>query len=151
MENIISKIKTTRILAAIGIIAVLAGTILPYVTLNINYFGISSITLISYLEGKFIILLLAAIVLFIFEDLVEKHVPKMFESGFGKFIKKADSKLVAVPTALIAATAIYVYSTLNVDSFMQEYIKYGLGAFALWIGIVALIAHSFIYKKEEVK
>lgn len=37
---------------------------------------------------------------------------------------------------------------MDVDS---EYIKYGLGFWVLWVGIIALIGHAIFYKKQNVQ
>ncbi len=136
------KLKNTRILGGIGIIGMFLGTILPY--FNISFLGYKkTISLLGYWEGKVIILLTFANILFIFKDFIKKYIPQMFNSGIGKMIDNANAKLVIVPTVLSALFAIYMIININVDS---TYIKYGLGFYILWIGIVASLAHSFIYK-----
>lgn len=61
-------------------------------------------------------------------------------------IDNANAKLVIIPTVLAAIFAIYMIVNINVDS---TYIKYGVGFYVLWIGIIASLAHSFIYKGND--
>ena len=139
------KLKNTKILGGIGLICMFLGTILPY--FNISLLGYTkSISLIGYWEGKVIIALIIANLLFIFKDFIEKYIPQMFNSGIGRMIEKANAKLVIIPTILSAAFAIYMIVNINVDS---SYIKYGIGFYVLWIGIISLLAYSFIYKGNQ--
>lgn len=137
------KLKNTRILGGIGIIALLLGVILPYV--KFSFLGYSqTISLWGYWEGKIMILLILANTLFIFKDYVERYVPQLFNSNIGQKIKNANEKLVLVPTILVVIFAIYLYTTIDVDS---KYLEHGLGFWLLWIGVILLVAHCFIYKK----
>lgn len=139
------KLKNTRLLGGIGIIALLLGVILPYV--KFSFFGYSqTISLWGYWEGKIIILLIVANTLFIFKDYVDKYVPQLFNSNIGRTIKNANEKLVLVPTILVVIFAIYLYTTIDVDS---KYLEHGLGFWLLWMGVILLVAHSFIYKKSS--
>lgn len=139
------KLKNTKILGGVGIIGMFLGTILPY--FNISVLGYTkTISLWGYWEGKVIILLTLANLLFIFKDFIKKYIPQMFNSGLGRMIDNANAKLVIIPTVLAAIFAIYMIVNINVDS---TYIKYGVGFYVLWIGIIASLAHSFIYKGND--
>lgn len=138
------KIKETRILALIGLICVFVGVITPYITFSILGY-VRSLALWEYWEGKAIIVLLLANVLFIFRDYVEKYVPQLFKSELGKKIKDANPKLAIVPVVLIAAITIYMTSTIGVSS---SYAKHGLGFYSLWIGVICLVGHTVFYKKK---
>lgn len=147
MEEIKEKVKTTRILAAVGLCALFLGTLFPY--FKITFLGISgSVKLIDYWEGKVIIVLIIANLLFIFGDLVEKYVPQLFETNVGKTIKKLDSKFSIIPVILVAVMAIYLASEVDVSS---KYLKYGLGFYTLWAGVICTVAHAFLYKKTAKK
>jgi len=140
-------IKNKRILAIIGIAGLIFGCILPYY--NISFLGYSrSISLWNYWEGKVVLVLALANALFIFQDVIEKYIPQLFNNWVGNIVQKAKNpKFALVPTILVAVFAISLIVRLDVDS---EYIKFGLGFWTLWIGIVALIGHAIFYKKQDV-
>ena len=103
-----------------------------------------SISLFGYWEGKVILVLLLASLLFICKDYIEKFLPQLFDSGLGSKIKDANPKFVLIPTILMAVFAIWLFFSIEID---MTYIKYGIGFWLLWIGIICLLVHSFIYKK----
>ena len=106
---------------------------------------IISILIVSILVLLVIILvLLFASLLFICKDYIEKFLPQLFDSGFGSKIKDANPKFVLIPTILMAVFAIWLFFSIEID---MTYIKYGIGFWLLWIGIICLLVHSFIYKK----
>ena len=144
MNDIIEKMKTTRILAVIGIVGLVFGTIMPYV--KYSFLGYRySISLWGYWEGKVIMLLAIANLLFIFKDLVEKYAPFLFNSSIGKKIQDCDNpKFSLIPTALSAIFAIYLTSILGIDSFKY----YNIGFYALWIGTISLIAYAVMHRQE---
>lgn len=139
-------IKNKKILALIGIIMLLLGTFLPYFTVSI--FGYSqSISLWGYWEGKIVLALTLANALFIFKDWIEQYVPQLFNNNVGRLVEKANNpKFSLIPTILITCFAIYMIINIDVDS---EYIKYGLGFYLLWVGIISLIGHAIFYKKQD--
>lgn len=139
-------IKNKKILALIGIITLLLGTFLPYFTVSV--FGYSqSISLWGYWEGKIVLALTLANALFIFKDWIEQYVPQLFNNNIGRLVEKANNpKFSLIPTILITCFAVYMIINIDVDS---EYIKYGLGFYLLWVGIISLIGHAIFYKKNE--
>ena len=145
MNNIIEKCKSTRILAAIGISGLVLGTITPYVKYNI--FGYKySISLWGYWEGKIIMVLALANLLFIFKDLVEKYVPFLFNNWVGRKVQDCDNpKFSLIPTVLVAIFAIYETSVLGIDSFKY----YNLGFYTMWIGVISLVAYAFLHKTDD--
>lgn len=145
MNNIIEKCKTTRILGAIGVVGLILGTIMPYVKYNI--FGYKySISLWEYWEGKIIMLLALANLLFIFKDLVEKYVPFLFDNWIGKKVQDCENpKFSLVPTALAAIFAIYETSAFGIESFKY----YNIGFYAMWIGTISLVAYAFLHKQDD--
>lgn len=145
MKDIIEKCKTTRLLAAIGIIGLVLGTIMPYVKYNI--FGYKySISLWGYWEGKIVMLLAIANLLFIFKDMVEKYVPFLFNNGLGRKIQELDNpKYSLIPTVLIAIFAVYETTQLGIESFKY----YNIGFYCLWIGVISLVAYAILHKKED--
>ena len=142
MNNIMEKCRTTRILGAIGIVTLILGTMMPYVKYNILGYKYS-ISLWGYWEGKIIMILAIANLLFIFKDLVEKYVPALFNSDLGKKIKDCNNpKFSLIPTVLSAIFAIYVTSILGIESFKY----YNLGLFLMWIGTICLVAYALLHR-----
>ncbi len=143
MDQVMEKLKKTRILALIGIIGLILGTILPYI--KVSLFGYSqTLSLWKYWEGKVIILLAVLNTMFIFKDYIKQYVPQMFNSPFGKWIENANDKMSLIPTVLSAVFAIYLYSELSGE--MGSYLKYSVGFYVLWASIACLVAFSFLYK-----
>ena len=106
-------IKNKRILAIVGLVCLLLGTIMPYFTFS--FLGYSqSISLWGYWEGKIILVLIIANGMFIFKDYIEKYVPQLFNSNLGKKIAEIDNpKYSLIPTILIVVFAIYLLTTLD--------------------------------------
>lgn len=139
------KLKSTRILSAIGLVCLFFGVILPY--FKATFFGYThEIKLWGYWEGKIMMALIVANILFIFKDYVEKYVPQLFNSNLGRKIQNASEKYAIIPTIGVAAFAIWLYIRLDIDT---TYLKHGLGFWTLWIGVICLVAHTFLYKKEN--
>lgn len=140
-------IKYKRILALVGIASLILGCFLPYYTVSV--FGYTqSISLWGYWEGKIVLVLTLANALFIFQDFIEKYVPQLFNNCVGNIVQKVKNpKFALVPTILVALFAISLIVRLDVDS---EYIKYGLGFYILWVGIIALVGHAIFYKNKNV-
>lgn len=136
-------IKNKRILALVGIICLFIGTITPYFKFSLLGYSYS-ISLWKYWEGKVIVALIIANTMFIFKDYLQKYVPQVFNSSLGQKIENASPKLAIVPTILVVAFVIYLTAHLDVAS---EYLKHGLGFYALWIGVVGLVGHVIFYKK----
>lgn len=147
MNNIMEKFRTTRILGAIGIVGLILGTIMPYV--KIDFWGYKySVSLWGYWEGKVIMLLAIANLLFIFKDLVEKYIPALFNNAIGAKIKDLDNpKYSLIPTILSAIFAIYLTTILDIEDFKY----YNLGFYAIWIGTISLVAYAILHKNDELK
>ena len=141
MNNILEKCKNTRILAIIGIVCMFLGTIFSYV--RYEFFGyVYDIALWDYLEGKIILVLVIANIIFIFKDYVEKYIPKLVEKGFWQKIASIkNSKAELISTLLVGAIAIYL--TFKVD---VEFLQYSLGFYLLWIGIISSFAYAILHK-----
>ena len=145
MNNIIEKCKKTRILGVIGIVGLVLGTVMPYVKYNI--FGYKySITLWGYWEGKVIMVLALANLLFAFKDIVEKYLPFLFNNWVGKKVQNCKNpKFSLIPTALSAIFAIYVTSIVGIETFKY----YNIGFYAMWIGTISLVAYAFLHKADN--
>lgn len=138
------KLKTTRILGVIGIAGLILGVILPYIKYEFLEYKYS-LTLWGYWEGKIILILAIANLLFIFKDMVEKYVPSLFKTDIGKKVQNINNpKYSLVPTILSAIFAIYL--TLKLDIAFKYY---NLGFYALWIGVICLVAYAIIHKKDS--
>lgn len=144
MNNVLDKMKNTRLLAGIGVVCMILGTMFSYVSYNI--FGtVIDIALWDYLEGKIILIIAIANLLFIFKDFVEKYVPSLFNTGIGRKIKDINNpKASLVPTILGAVFAIYL--TLKLD---VEFSAYSLGFYSMWIGVICLVAYAILHKNND--
>lgn len=144
MNNMLDKLKNTRLLAGIGIAGLILGTMLSYVSYSI--WGYSyDISLWDYWEGKIILLIAIANLLFIFKDFVEKYIPSLFNTNIGKKIKDINNpKASLVPTIAAAAFALYLTSKLDVN-----FSNYSLGFYSLWVGVVCLVAYAIIHKNDN--
>ena len=140
-----SVLKNKRILAIIGIVLIFLGTILPYYILTILGYS-TSVSLWGYWEGKIITALIVLNTLFIFKDLIQKYIPGLFNSNLGQKIINANPKLSIIPIILIVAFVIYLNLSFN---FSNDVLKHGVGFYLLWIGIVFLIVHVFVYKNPN--
>ncbi len=141
------KLKNTRWLALIGLILCFLGNTLPYLIYTMPYAKITIKTkLCTYWEGKIIFILILANLLFIFKDYVKKYMPKLFDSNMGKWILNADSKLTFLPTLGIALFAIWIFPNIDMN---WNIVKYGIGFYALWLGIILLVIHQFIYRPTK--
>lgn len=143
MNNIIEKMKNTRILATIGIAGLILGTIFPYV--SYSFFGSSvNISMWNYWEGKIVLILAIANLLFIFKDFVGKYIPSLFNTNIGKKIADIDNpKVSLVPTILAVVFVVYLQIRLDIG-----FGNYGIGFYLLWIGIIALLAYAFLHRKK---
>lgn len=140
MDKVLDKLKNTRLLAGIGIACLILGTMFTYVD-----FSFFSASLWEYLEGKIVLIIALANLLFIFKDFVEKYVPSLFNTTFGKKIKDiTNPKASLVPTTLAAIFALYLTLKLDVD-----FSDYGLGFYSLWFGVICLVAYAILYKNKE--
>lgn len=145
MNDILDKLKNTRILAAIGIAGLILGTIFSYVSYTIWGYTYH-ISLWNYLEGKIILIIAVANLLFIFKDLVEKYIPSLFNTGIGKKIAEINSpKASLIPTIIAAGFALYLTIKLDV-----EFSRYSLGFYVLWIGVICLVAYAILHKNDNV-
>lgn len=144
MNNVLSKLKNTRLLAGIGIAGLILGTMFPYVSYSILGYSYD-ISLCDYWEGKVILVIAIANLLFIFKDFVEKYIPSLFNTNIGQKIKDINSpKASLAPTVAAAAFALYLTLKLKV-----EFSAYSLGFYLLWIGVICLVAYAMIYKNNN--
>ena len=138
-------LRNKRLLALIGIICLVLGTMLPYFTFKLWCYT-TSLSLWKYWEGKVILGLAIVNALFIFKDYIQKYAPQLFQSEVGKKIEQLNSKLSIVPVILVVLFIIILNARLDIAS---SYLKHGFGFYVLWIGIIALVLHVFLYKGQE--
>ena len=137
-------LKSKRILALVGLICLFLGVVMPY--FQISIFGYSyEIKLLNFWEGKVMLVLITANVIFIFRDYIEKYVPQLFNTSLGSKIQNASPKLAIIPTIGVAVFAVWLFISLDVDT---TYLKHGLGFWCLWIGVICLVGHTLLYKKD---
>ncbi len=140
-------IRRKRLLALIGIIALILGTMLPYLVLSSFFGGSQSISLWVYWQGKVIVALTIVNALFIFNDYIEKYIPQLSTTSIGKKIANVKNpKVSLIPTILVAGLVIYFDTPFN---FSSKYLDHGIGFYLLWVGIICLVIHAFIYKKID--
>lgn len=146
MNNFLEKCKNTKILAIVGIVALVLGTMMDYI--KISLFGFTeSISLFGYWEGKIVLLLAVANTLFIFKEWVKKYIPALFNTNIGKKIENINNpKASLIPTILAVIFMLYLHNKLDIVS---EYTSYGLGFYLLWIGSISLVAYAILYKKDS--
>ena len=144
MEKILEKLRKTRVLAAIGVASLILGTMFTYV--KYSFWGYNySISLWGYWEGKVVLFLAVANLLLIFKDYVEKYVPGLFKTDWGqKIMEIRNPRASLIPTFLSVAFTFYLHTTLHIE--IDEYTKYGLGFYLLWIGAICLVAYAFLRK-----
>ncbi len=131
------KLKTTKILGAVGAILLIIGNFFPFMT--IKFFGKRSINFIDG-DGIFTLILGIVALLLIFIDLIIAKIPE----GKANFLYKLrNPKWLLVP-GVLSAIIILVDSG---DVF--ELGSPGFGFWLLVIGVVAVIAHAFIYKGDQ--
>ena len=138
-KMVIDKLKNTRILAIIGIIGVILGTVVPYISI-----WFYDITLFDYWQGKVIMFLAIVDLLFIFKDYVEKYVPALFDTPAGKKVKEWDKpKYTLVPTIIIALISLWLTVSLG-----RSFKYYTIGFYLLWIGTICLIVYAILNKNS---
>lgn len=144
MNNVLEKLKSTRILAGIGVVFMILGTIFPYASYDFLGF-IYNVSLWKFFEGKIILLIAIANLILIFKDIVEKYIPSLFNTNIGKKLKKINNpKAFLIPTIIGAVFVGYLTVRLDVD-----FSNYSLGFYSMWIGVICLVAFAFIHKKDE--
>lgn len=144
MNDFLEKMKTTRLLASIGIVCIFLGTILPYA--KINFWGyVGSVQLFKHFEG--IIMLIVAIInfVFIFKDIVQNYIPKLFESGVVKNIADlGSSKISLISTGILVILAVILHMRLDFSIA-----HFALGAFVLYFGMICLGAYGIMHKQND--
>ncbi|MBR3003233.1 MAG: hypothetical protein IKF38_06770 [Clostridia bacterium] len=143
MENIMSKIKDTKILGIVGNALLAVGTLLPMVSVSV--FGISQS--VSYISGDGIFVLILSIIalLMIFADKLSAKV--------AFFDKLTNPKLTLIPTALSAL--LLIIDTANVSSKLGGVntslanISFGFGFWVMILGVIAAAAYPFLFKGEN--
>ena len=142
MDEILNKIKNTRILGAVGLGIMFIATFLPYIVASIFGFS-SSVSLFGYWEGKVTLLVCFANLLFVFKDYVKKYVPQLFNSNIGKAIENAKPIFSLIPTGVAVLLNIILMARVSGYS----YIHFGIGFYVMIIGIACMIAYAILYKE----
>ena len=148
MEKVLEELKNKRILALVGIIFMFLGNILPYLIISVSFFGYSSSSSFSlwyFVEGKILLFLTIAHLAFLFKDFIGKYIPEKFQNNMVKKIMNLNNpKLSTIPTAITILLMVILHFRIVQQG--AGFIKYGVGFYFLLIGVICLIAHSFVYK-----
>lgn len=144
MDNFLEKIKTTRILAIVGIIALILGAIVPYVDL-----GIISFSLWNSWAGIIILLLVILDALYIFRDLLKKYISSIFNNAFMSKIENINERICSlVITGLIAIFVIYLTINLRSTGLHFTFKYYSIGFYLTWLGLICLVAYTFLHNNK---
>lgn len=137
MENIMDKIKNTRILALVGLVGMLIGIFGTYVDMYVIGYSI-----IDSWVGKVMLVVLILDMLVIFRDVVERHVPGIFNNEY--FKKIADKKIMKTPammSGIIVALSAYAFLSLDIS---MKYLE--IGFYGLLVGCISLIGYHITHK-----
>ncbi len=127
-------LKKTKILGAVGAILLIIGNFFPFMTIRKHS--------VNFIEGDGVFTLILGIIalLLIFIDFIIAKIPE----GKANFLYKLrNPKWLLVP-GILSAIIILVDSG---DAF--ELGSPGFGFWLLVIGVVAVIAHAFLYKGDQ--
>ena len=139
------KLKTTRILGLVGAILLIVG----------NFFSLASVSVLglsrsfTYFEGegKIVVVLGILDLCFIYLDKIKNALGEKTPSFIDKFLPWSQ-KAVLVPAIIVALMLIRFSTDSNIRDF-NTYIRYGMGYFILWIGVIATAVYPFLYKDED--
>ena len=138
MNNVMDKLKNTKLLGIIGNALVLVGTFLPMYTISL--FGISKSVSFIQGEGVFVTILTVISLLIIFADKLSDKVP-FFE-------KLTNQKLTLVTSAISAIVLIITVSRVSGTGYGSLF-SFGFGFYLLIIGLIAAVAYPLLYKGEN--
>lgn len=143
-NDILEKIKTTKILGIIGLVITYIGLMVPFV--NVEIFG--SDTVSAYMEtydnGKGVMLLWLLTIVIMFSNVIAAGWPK--GEKFLSYLK--NQKLVLIP-CIISAIVLIATTVCLADDFDDfDYSLYP-GYFLSWIGIIVTAAYAILYKGKD--
>ena len=145
VNTISDQLKNTRVLAGIGLVVMLIGTILPYIkTYSLNGIPKTSL-LLEYWEGKIVLILLIANLIFLFKDYVEKYIPSLLNVTVWKKISILKYQYAMLPS--IIATIFILELTINRNA---GFAMFSTGFYTLWLGVICIIIYLIINKGKPV-
>lgn len=144
VNSIVDKLKHTRLLAAIGLVAMLLGTMLPYIKYSIFGYSIK-LSLWKYWEGKIVLVLLIANAIFFFKDYIEKYIPSLLNVTVWRKISELKYQYAMIP--VIIAVAFIIYLTIKLDI---NFGYYNIGFYTLWFGVICIVIYLIINKGKPV-
>ena len=143
-NNILNKMKTTRILGIIGLVLIYFGLMIPFV--GIEFWGSDSVS--AYMEvydnGKGVMLLWLLTIAIMYSDIIAANWPR----GKKIFSYLKNQKLVVVPC--IIAFIILIATTACIYSDFDDYdVSLYPGYFLSWLGLIATTAYAILYKGND--
>ncbi len=145
VNTIVDKLKHTRLLAGIGLMAMFLGTILPYIK-TYSILGVSiKLSLWRYWEGKIILILLIANAIFLFKDYVEKYIPSILNVPIWRKISELKYQYAMAPAIIALAVVLYLTIHANVGFAM-----FSTGFYTLWFCVICIIIYLIINKGKPV-
>ena len=150
LNKYLDVFKNTKILAIIGLVLATMGLFLPYYKFTMSTV-VKSVSFWKYFESKIMLLLLIVNSILIFNEKLGKIFPKLSNTDAWKVILKLDNpKFTLIPTGLYVLYTFYCISTYGVDSASAT-VKYTLGAYILWLGVVLLLGYGLLYKQKKIE
>ena len=144
MKDILEKIRSTKILGIIGNVLIILGTILPYAKYE-SYFYYYRVNLQNYWYGRVALALAILNLLYLLKNYIEKYIPQIFNSGFGKKVLGINNaKFLFIPIAIIILLMIRVHAIWG-----DWDIHFNIGFYLLILGIVCTIVYALIYKNDN--
>ncbi len=141
MKQIMEKVKSTKILAIIGIILAILGTLIPYAKIDL-WRTTKSFSLIQESKGWFILAISIIQVLICLHNVIEKYIPKLYANKVGEIIKK-NQKVSIIPTIIILIITILEYNKVS------GFVTLQLGFYLLILSCISMLLYPFIYKNNQ--
>lgn len=149
MDQLKEKLTHTKLLGLIGTILTIISVFLPFATVKANVLGVKASQSTTFIEGDGVFVLILAVIALIMV------LASTIATKVSFFEKLAKTKLVLIPTVLSAI--ILIIDMVNASdvvgsvssSIAKVSVSYGIGTWALWIGLILTAVYAFIYKKAE--
>ena len=141
-NNILNKMKTTRILGIIGLVLIYFGAMLPFVSIEYWSFESTAAYMEVYDNGKGVMLLWLLIIAIMYSDIIAANWPR----GRKIFNYLKNQKLVLVPCVIgfiiLIATTACLFSDYDDISLYPGY-------FLSWLGLISTTAYAILYKGND--
>lgn len=144
VNTIVEKLKHTRFLAIIGLIAMILGTLLPYIKYE-AFVVIIKKSLFLYWDGKIAFVLLIANLIFFFKDYIERYVPSLLNVPEWNKVSELIHQYAIAP--IIIVVLLVLYRTIKIDISFGHY---NIGFYTLWFGVICMVIYFIINKGKAV-